>query len=223
MTKVQSFYRSKEWQRLRIVLMDHRSTEDGAIICERCGKPILRAYDCIGHHKIELTEDNVDDADIALNPEKIELICFHCHNMEHQRFDGFRQKVYLVHGAPCSGKSTFVRENAHDDDLILDLDRIWEAICFRDREHKPNRLKANVFGIRDEIINQIRMRKGTWRNAWVIGTYPLSNERDRMCELLNAEPVHIDTDMETCLARTTSEEWKQYIHDYFETVSVFHP
>lgn len=216
MTKLEKFYRSKEWERLRIVLMDERADKDGTIFCAACGKPIVRRYDCIAHHKTELTEENVDDVSIALNPENIELICFRCHNKEHQRFDGFCQKVYLVHGSPCAGKSTFVRENANADDLVLDLDRIWEAVCYSDRLHKPKRLNANVFGIRDLLIDQIRMRKGMWRNAWVIGTYPLESDRDRLCELLGAEPIHIDTDKETCLARAESEEWKTFIGDYFD-------
>lgn len=215
MTRVQKFYRSKEWERLRLVLMDERMDEDGVIRCAHCGKPILKAYDCIAHHKIELTEDNVDDASIALNPDNIELICFHDHNLMHERFEGFRQRVYLVHGAPCAGKTTFVRENANADDLILDIDAIWEAICMSSREHKPKRLKPIVFGIRDCIFDMIRMRKGTWRRAWVIGTYPLASDRDRICTMLNAEPVHIDTDEETCMARAVNDEWKDYISEYF--------
>ena len=213
-------YHSKEWQQLRDQLMIERVNEDGQLICCRCGKPILKRYDCIGHHKIELTEENVNDFEISLNPEHIELICFRCHNMEHERFGGFRQKVYLVHGAPCAGKTTFVKEHAHSDDLILDIDAIWEAVCLSDRDHKPNRLKPNVFGIRDTIIDQIRTRTGTWRNAWVIGTYPLVTERQRVCDLLGAEPLHIDTDEATCLERAKDNEaWQEYIHTYFDGFS----
>ena len=53
-----NFYRSKEWERLLIVLKNERVDNAGNIICEHCGKPIVRAYDCIGHHKIELTKEN---------------------------------------------------------------------------------------------------------------------------------------------------------------------
>ena len=212
-------YHSKEWQQLRNQLMLERTNENGELLCEKCGRPILKRYDCIAHHRTELTDENVKDYKISLNPENVELIHFRCHNLEHERFGGFRQKVYLVHGAPCAGKTTFVRENANADDLILDIDAIWEAVCLSDREHKPNRLKSNVFGIRDCMIEQIKIRSGRWRNAWVIGTYPLETDRTRLCDLLGAEPIHIDTDRETCLERATTEAWKGYVNDYFALFS----
>ena len=217
MRSLNTFYQSKEWVNFRRVLIDERTNESGEVICAECGSPIYKRYDIIAHHIQELTEDNINNIDVALNPDNIELIHFKCHNKQHQRFDGFRQYVYIVHGAPCAGKSTYVRDNAYDDDLILDLDCIWESICKRDRYNKPNRLKANVFGIRDCIIEQIRQRKGTWRNAYVIGTYPLKSDRDRLSQMLGAELIHIDTDKDTCLSRAINDDWKQYIEDYFET------
>ena len=210
-----NFYRSKEWESFRLTLINERTNEQGFVICAKCGKPILKRYDIIGHHKIELTDENVNDYSVSLNPDNVDLIHFRCHNEYHERFNGFSQRVYLVWGSPCAGKSTWVKENAHPDDLIVDLDRLWEAVCFSPREQKPGRLKANVFGLRDELINQIRMRKGTWRNAYVIGGYPHAVDRDRLCDLLRAEAIHIDTPREVCLERA-SETWKKFVEDWWE-------
>ena len=216
MFTLDNFYKSREWWNLRENIILERADEQGHVICAHCGKPILKKYDMIGHHKIELTNENVNDYEISLNPENIELIHFRCHNLIHQRYEGFSQHVYLVYGSPCSGKSTWVHEVANDDDLILDLDRIWEAICFRDKYHKSGRLKANVFGIRDCLIDQIRCRLGVWRNAYVIGGYPLRSDRDRMCELLRAEPIFIDTAKEECIDRAYNSDWVEYIEDWFD-------
>lgn len=216
MYTLESFYKSKEWEALRNQLRLERVNEEGLLICEHCGKPIVKAYDCIAHHRIELTEDNVNDVAVSLNPENVMLIHFRCHNRLHQRYDGFRQSVYLVYGAPCAGKTTFVDGVANEDDLILDLDSIWESICKSDRYHKSNRLKANVFGIRDCIIDQIRLRKGMWRNAYVIGGYPLASDRERMCRLLSAEKIFIDTDKKECMARASSPEYKKIIERWFD-------
>ena len=128
MRSLNTFYQSKEWINFRRVLIDERTNENGEVICAECGLPIYKRYDIIAHHRQELTEDNINDIDVALNPDNIELIHFKCHNKQHQRFDGFRQYVYIVHGAPCSGKSSYVNDNAYDDDLILDLDCIWESV-----------------------------------------------------------------------------------------------
>ena len=226
MQTLSTFYKSKQWQKLIAVLKAERVNEDGFIVCEHCGQPIVRKYDCIGHHKIELTEDNVNDAEIALNPDNIELIHFRCHNEIHDRWQGTGQRVYLVYGSPCSGKSSWVNEVAHGDDLILDIDRIWDAICNDGRYRKiigkskrPSRVRSNVFGIRDCMIEMIKLRKGMWRNAYIIGGYPLKSDRDRLCDLLNAEEIYIEATKEECLKRAETErpeEWKDYIERWFE-------
>ena len=213
---LQSFYKSDAWEKLRRVLMYERTNENGYIICEHCHKPIVRAYDCIGHHKIELTEQNVDDAMISLNPDNIMLIHHRCHNQIHERFGHeWRRRVYIVYGSPCSGKTTWVRENAGKNDIVLDMDSIWQCITVNDRTCKPQRLNQNVFGIRDCIMDQIRMRVGKWQTAFVIGGYPNKYERERIADLLGAELIFIDTDMETCLLRAPNEEWRGFISDWF--------
>ena len=219
MFTLDNFYKSRQWESLIGQLKIARQDADGNIICEHCGKPIVRKYDCIAHHKVELTADNVNDYAVSLNPNNIALIHFACHNRIHERFEGFKQRVYLVYGSPCAGKSSWVNEVANGDDLILDVDRLWDAISNDGRKKKSRRLRSNVFGLRDCIIDQIRTRSGMWRNAYVIGGYPLRTDRDRLCELLDATPVFIDTAREECLERAQGEradEWKDYIREWFE-------
>lgn len=216
MFTLSNFYKSKEWQDLLEVLKLERVNSSGDLICEHCGKPIVKKYDCIGHHKIELTEANVNEYEVSLNPDNILLIHHKCHNKIHERFGGFRQTVYIVYGSPCSGKSTWVNDVAYDDDLIVDMDMIWECICKSDRYNKPNRLKTNAFGIRDTLIDMIKCRRGMWRNAYVIGTYPLASDRERLAGLLGAELIYIEATREECLDRCVNDEWKNYVNDWWE-------
>lgn len=216
MRDLSGFYKSKEWEQLIQILRLERVDAAGQTICGYCGKPITRKYDCIGHHIEELTEQNVNDPQIALNPENVMLVHFSCHNKIHRRFEGFYQQVFLVYGPPCAGKTTWVQSVANDDDLIVDIDRIWECLCTSDRYHKPNRIKSNVFGVRDILLDQVKIRKGMWRNAYIIGTYPLRTDRDRICSLLRAREVFIFENKETCLSRCQTEEWKTYVEDWFE-------
>lgn len=217
MFSLSNFYKSKEWLDLLEHLKLERVDSDGEIVCEHCHKPIYKKYDCIGHHKIELTDVNVNDYNISLNPANIMLIHFRCHNLIHERFEGQHpKKVYIVYGSPCSGKSTWVHDNATKDDLVLDIDKIWECVSVCDKYHKPNRLKANVFGIRDVMLDQIRTRTGQWKKAFVIGGYPLRMDRERMADKLGAELIFIDTDKDTCLSRSVNDEWKKYIEEWFD-------
>lgn len=216
MFTLNTFYKTKEWTKLLEQLKIERVSNDGNLYCEYCRKPIILKYDCIGHHKKELTEANANDINISLNPDNIMLIHFKCHNKIHERFGFLQQKVYIVYGSPCAGKSTWVKDVAYTDDLILDIDSIWEAVCISNRYNKPNRLKANVFNIRDTMLDQIRTRTGMWRNAYVIGGYPLASDRDRLANKLGAELIYINTDKQTCLDRCKNEEWKKYVEEWFE-------
>lgn len=83
-----TFYKSREWGKLLSVIRTEWINEQGEIICAYCGKPIVKKYDCIGHHKIPLTEDNVDDVSISLNPENIDLLHHRCHNKIHNNIPG---------------------------------------------------------------------------------------------------------------------------------------
>lgn len=218
------FYRSKEWETLRRLLMLQREDAEGAIICAHCGKPIVKAYDCIGHHKIELTEINYRDASISLNPENIDLVHHKCHNEIHDK-TGYKQpKVYIVWGSPLSGKSTYVRTVAKYGDLILDMDALWQAVSGRAKYEKPNRIKENVFALRSLMENMIGQRRGYWQTAYIIGGYALPAERERLAERLGAECIHIDTSREECEARLAAcrdgrkkTEWQKYIADWWET------
>ena len=211
----ENFYYSKAWRKFANALKIERANENGEIICARCGKPIVKAYDCIAHHRIELNDSNVNDANVAFNPENVELIHFRCHNEEHGRFGGLTQRVYIVYGSPCAGKTTWVRNNANADDLILDIDALWESVCLSDRYHKPNRLKANVFALRDCLLEQIAQRKGKWRNAFVVGCYPLQTERERLADVLNAELVFVEESKDVCMSRAITDDWKKYVEEWF--------
>lgn len=213
-----NFYQSKQWENFLKVLKDERTNEEGDIICEHCGEPIVAKYDCIGHHIIELTDENVNDYNISLNPENVALVHHRCHNQIHERFGSYARKVYIVYGAPCSGKTSFVRDAANKEDLILDIDSIWQMISNNDRYIKPGRLKQNAFMVRDALLDQIRTRAGQWRNAYIIGGYPLHMERQRLATALGAELIHIDTEKAECMARAAERpgNWSEYIEEYFE-------
>lgn len=211
-------YKSKEWQNLLEELKLERTNSAGQLICEYCGKEIVRAYDCIGHHKIPLNNANVNDYNISLNKEKIMLIHFNCHNAVHHRF-GYElpKKVYIVYGSPCSGKSTWVEEMATTDDLIIDIDKIWECISFCDKYNKPKKLQQNVFETRNNLLEQIKMRLGSWQNAFIVGTYPLKMERQRLADKLGAETIFIECSKDICLNRAKNDVWKEYIEEWFES------
>jgi hypothetical protein len=231
---LKAFYNSKEWKLFRQQYILKRMKEDKRIICKYCDKNIIESADMHLHHTpIELTEENYTDKTISLNEENIAIACRHCHNMEHGRFCGGKHKrrekaVYLVYGAPMSGKITYVSENMEPGDIVVDMDRLFNAISLMQTYEKPDNLKYNVFSIRNHIIDNIKTRYGGFRTAWIIGGYPEKYIRDKLAEETGAELVFIDTPKDICIARldsccdyraTHKSEWVQYIERWFEDYS----
>lgn len=218
-----SFYRSREWEKFRQTVIAERMRDDGFVYDEVTDKPITKAYDIILHHKIELTEENVNDYDISLNPQNIMIVSHRTHNYLHDKLGYSRRQVYLVYGAPLSGKSTWVKDSMSAGDLIIDIDSIWQCVSNLPRYEKPAKLKSVVFKVRDCLLEAVKYRLGKWNNAYVIGGYPLQGERERLIKELGAREVFINTSEEECLERLAAAgdgrdkaEWEGYIREWFE-------
>jgi len=219
------FYRSREWNELRKLLILENIKKNGNLVCQDCGKTILKDYECIAHHIQEITQQNLNDINVTLNKDNIRLICFSCHNLIHKRFSGERyREVYLVCGSPCSGKSTFVKNNATKDSLIVDLDTIYEMIGVNQRYVNNPRLKSVVFEVRNSLYESIKMRRGKWDDAYVITTEPFLMARKRLAEMLGAKIIMIEATKEECLKNLYADkdrvlfqkDWEGYINDFFE-------
>lgn len=203
--------------------MNDRVNDEGQIICAHCGKPIVNSYDCIAHHKTALTEVNVNDVEVSLNPDNIALVHHVCHNKIHNKLGYVYRQVFLVYGSPMSGKSSYVAGAMNKGDLIVDVDSIWQCVSGCERYVKPDRLRSNVFMVRDTLIDMIAYKTGKWNNAYIIGGYPLISERERLCKRLGAREIYIESSKEECMLRLESctdgrdkKVWKEYIEDWWE-------
>lgn len=234
------FYGSKEWAECKAQVLHERIKADGTIVCEHCGKPIYKGFNpqannnkgaMVFHHKIYLNAYNVNDASISINPSNIAILHWHCHNEIHERFGNSggnnkpEKKVYIITGASCSGKTSFVRDRLEPNDLILDIDDIWQMVSGQPRYIKPIALKPIVFAIRDEIKDQVSKGAGTWRNAYIIESLPSAKDREREAQryrAFNVEVITMETTKEECLTRLRSDpqgrninDYEKFIDDYF--------
>lgn len=196
------FYNSGLWKSIKIDLWNKRKNEEGQVICEHCGKPIIKQYARL-HHKEELTDQNVNDP-IASDYNNLAWVHFTCHNLIHHRFSSYERKVFLVVGSPCSGKSTWVESVATKDDLVLDVDQLWKAISINDLHIKNYRFTDIAMALRNTMLEQIQARSGSWVNCYVITSEAYSEERKRMCIRLGIKASNIVTmeaTEEECLKR----------------------
>lgn len=185
-------------------------------VCAKCGG-VFDISELRPHHKVELTLDNIDDVNVTLNPDNIEVLCHDCHNAVHKRF-GYAvgaKHVYLVHGSPCAGKTTYVNSVATRNDLIVDLDKIHRAICICGLYDKPDATKRVAFNVRDYLLDEVRTAtpRRKWQDAYIIGTYPDRIDRDVFVQDYGAELVHIDTSKEECVKRAYQDIERSSVRD----------
>lgn len=219
-SELHSFYTSKRWRDFRQVIISERKP-----ICETCGQVIIDPKEIeVDHDPIELTVNNVNDANVALNPENVKIRCHDCHNKRHNRYGKTERSVYIVYGPPMAGKMIYVLGNMQRGDLIVDMDRLYTAVSLQGLYDKPDELIRNVFAIHDLLIDNIKTRYGKWRNAWVIGGYPEKYKREQLAEELGAELIYIEATKEECLERLAQDndrkyrqpEYEGYINKWFE-------
>lgn len=227
-----SFYTSSIWYNCKQQVYENKKDENGIVYCEMCGKPLIKAFNpktndnrssIVYHHTIELTDKNYMDYNISANPDLIKILCFKCHNITHNRFGGGipRKKVHIVHGSPCSGKTTWAREQMGEQDIILDIDDLWEYVSKKPRYIKPDAYKDIVFALWNEYLEQIYMRTGYWNNAYIISGEALSTTRNRMADKYDAELIHIDTTKEKCLENLYNNPSGRNIKDYERYINLY--
>lgn len=158
------------------------------------------------------------DMQLFWDPENWQGLCHLCHSRKTAREDaGFRgatmlpnflqqpdKPLTLVCGPPAAGKTTYVHEQAGDDDLVLDMDD----------------LALDIFGAElhtlsaDERYGVIRMRntlladfcKGITRHprCWLIATAGSLKHRNHWAAL-GAQVIVINPGIDTCLMRIERE------------------
>ncbi|KZK36740.1 Phage-associated homing endonuclease [Lactococcus cremoris] len=81
------FYSESKWIKVRDEIR-----ERDKMTCQMCGDYMAERY--IVDHKIELTWSNVDDWEIAYNPENLWLLCQACHNKKTKDPKMFAQRLF---------------------------------------------------------------------------------------------------------------------------------
>ena len=219
MVTLDNFYRSNKWQKFREKVIFDRTNDNGMCYCALCGKPITNKIVC--HHVEELTEYNVSDPNISLNPDNIELLHIDCHNKIHDRFQSNKKKIVLVYGPPIATLE-YVEKEAGLNDFIISLDYIYKALNPQYYLYKHTKAITNLaFNIRSELYEIAKYRTGIWNTCYIVGGFPSRNERERIKkELGTDEEVLIDITKEEAyeIAKkyNVNQQYYKYIDDWYK-------
>jgi HK97 family phage prohead protease len=136
---------------------------------------------------------------------------------------GIRPKVFVVHGPPASGKTSYVFGKKGESDVVFDFDRVMSAISGLPLHQKVDSLTTYCLDIRTLILKKAISGSENAGKTWIIATN-VSDDLRRQLSDIPTEYVHIDTPMDECMKRVKedpdrqheSEELQQVIKDYFD-------
>lgn len=215
------FYTSRTWRAFREVLI----AENGGV-CNRCHKVFIDTSQLEVHHRKHLKGTDYSDYNKTFDRDNLEVICKQCHNDEHGRFVT-NKEVILVYGPPLSGKTSYVREMKGYSDIVVDLDKLKEAITLMPTYQDVPAVRRNLFRVRDLILDQIKTRYGKWKTAWIIGGYANRFDRDMLIKDLQVDAaILMDITQEECVSRLNktndyrqeyNRKWETYIKKWFDT------
>lgn len=94
------FYTSKKWKKVRADAIKKNKIKYNCTIpvCEKCENKITNKRGnfgkVVGHHKIEINQDNMYDEAITLNVDNVQCLCHMCHNEIHfgEKLDFYLEK-----------------------------------------------------------------------------------------------------------------------------------
>lgn len=130
----------------------------------------------------------------------------------------------IVTGAPGSGKTTYVRENAAPEDLVIDLDALKAAVFAGKEAH--DELTGESVDLLGALRTTLYKRVADGRHegrAWVITTLAEPDRLERLAERLGAEVYVMPTSYEECIrridedsTRTDKELFHRLVTEWFK-------
>jgi predicted kinase len=129
-------------------------------------------------------------------------------------------EVVLVTGAPASGKTTYVYENAEPGDVIVDLDRLSEALGSpRDHDHDQH-ITSLALAAWDGVLARLKSGRHECPKVWVVRCAAKPAERTELARSLGVtKTIVMDTPPDEAKARAQAagrpERYAALIDDWW--------
>lgn len=133
--------------------------------------------------------------------------------------------IQIVTGPPCGGKTTYVKERAKPNDVIIDMDVIALALTTEGTEPYTysDQVRRVAFRARQAAVSEalITAQGERYLNVYIIHTDPLPDQR-AFYRAMGGRIVECDPGKEVCLERlesrptATHSVLRKVISDYYQ-------
>lgn len=206
----QAFYNSTAWKRLRLMVLNEEP------LCRVC----QAAATVVDHIK------PISEGGPKTDRENLQSLCKQCHDRKTANEAAFSSRrtceVILVAGPPGAGKTTYVEQQFNAGDMVVDFDRLAQALSFADVYHKPaDELLAFTLAARDAIVQRL-LRKHLVKRVWLIEQAPSTARRKTLRQAFGARVVVLKPTSQKCKeriegdqTRSRAKQWSRLVDDWF--------
>ncbi|MDY4128685.1 HNH endonuclease [Peptostreptococcus porci] len=195
-------------------------------LCVECKRKGIRRDAEMVHH--------INPADkypeLFLENDNLISLCNVCHNKMHNRNNNTLSKlgrkyqllywdkrghnnmtkIKFVVGAPCSGKSTYVKSHMGDNDIVFDYDEISKSITNCNlHDNNPNAHKY-LYEFKKIFLKLLEM-ENDFDTAWIVTTKMYPYYYDYF--LYDPEIIFLDTTKEECIRRLNANPENRNIEE----------
>lgn len=130
--------------------------------------------------------------------------------------------IKVVYGPPASGKSTYVKKNIKENDIVYDYDAIMQCLTLKGKYDRNNNASYLITVIRSAIIKQHLMTKNKIDDIWIIAT----NINDKLIKDLSVidkkdiQYIKMKTPLETCLKRIDKDVKRKELAEDMKKVAI---
>lgn len=124
------------------------------------------------------------------------------------------KKVFLVTGAPGSGKTHYVKARIKPDDIALDMDYLTSALALDDSLYGDRKPQLDIaLAVREAVLSQVENRAGQWQNAYIITTEKNAWKLEQLAKRLNAEVIPMQATESECVDRIKNDARRTAVAD----------
>lgn len=130
--------------------------------------------------------------------------------------------IEVVYGCPCSGKSTYVQQNAKENDIVYDYDKLLTALSVNENHSEIKQPGHGiVLKIRETILRELK-KDSDINTFYLITRWPTDYVKT-MLKGFDVKYHYVETTKKDCLDRLENDErrknknaWKEIIETWFK-------